>query len=159
MRKRKSIGTDPIEGVDESRKDKVLWTEKMDEYLIDALLHQQTIGNRVDGTWSSVALSNVSKELSEKLEMDINKDRVKNRLKTIKQKFSSCFDLFKNLSGFAWCPVTSMWMVERETWEPLLKVCVFFLVRLIGCLYLMIFFLFWLIVYFLNRQILRHQSI
>ncbi|XP_020257073.1 uncharacterized protein LOC109833705 isoform X2 [Asparagus officinalis] len=121
MGKRNSVGSGWMESLDESKRDKLQWTEKMDECLIDALLHQQTIGNRVDGTWTCVALSNVSKELTEKLEMDINKDRVKNRMKTIKQNFNSCFDLFKNFSGFAWCPTTSMWMAEREAWEPLLK--------------------------------------
>ncbi len=73
----------------------------MDDALVDALLYQLSIGARVNGTFSSRAYDEVVKELVAKFEMNINKDKVKNRQKTLKNFFGECYDIFKEgLSGF-----------------------------------------------------------
>ena len=54
----------------------------------------------------------------------IDKQKVKNRIKTIKYNWSECYDVFKNgLSGFAWSLITKMWSAEPEVWESLIQVC------------------------------------
>ena len=54
--------------------------------------------------------------------MDLDKAKAKNRLKTIKEHFAECYDLFSHTSGFAWSPVTRMFTVEPEVWEALIEV-------------------------------------
>ncbi|KAK1560334.1 hypothetical protein Q3G72_025424 [Acer saccharum] len=78
----------------------------MDYHLIDALYTQHAQGNRVNGNFTSKAYENIVLELREKLGVDIYKDKVKNRMKSLKTNFSECYDLFNKggLSGFAWNP-------------------------------------------------------
>uniref|UniRef100_A0A2N9HZV3 Myb/SANT-like domain-containing protein n=1 Tax=Fagus sylvatica TaxID=28930 RepID=A0A2N9HZV3_FAGSY len=112
-KKSKKDGGDPSK--------EVQWTSVMDDALVDALLYQLSIGARVNGTFNSRAYDEVVKELVAKFEMDINKDKVKNRQKTLKNFFGECYDIFKEgLSGFGWNDSLSMWTAEPEVWEPLI---------------------------------------
>ncbi|KAL7204974.1 hypothetical protein ACSBR2_017987 [Camellia fascicularis] len=80
-----------------------------------------SLGNRVNGTFTS-AYDKIVKELCEIYNLDLDKAKVKNRLKTIKEHFAECYDLFKHTSGFAWSPVTRMFTLEPEVWEALIEV-------------------------------------
>ncbi|KAL0001825.1 hypothetical protein SO802_015606 [Lithocarpus litseifolius] len=104
------------------KKDREYWTAVMDDALIDALLHQHHLGNRNGSVFTTHAYDNIVKELQEKFEKPIDKQKVKNRIKTIKSNWSECYDVFKNgLSGFAWSPITKMWSAEPEVWESLIQ--------------------------------------
>ena len=47
--------------------------------------------------------------------MEINKDKVKNRQKTLKKNFHGCYDIFKDrLSGFGWNNSLNIWTAEPE---------------------------------------------
>ena len=73
----------------------------MDDTLMDAFLYQVIIGGRVNETFISKVYDDIVKELVENFHMDINKDKVKNRQKTLKFFFHECYDIFKDgLSGF-----------------------------------------------------------
>ena len=98
----------------------------MDDAFIQAMLKEQDIGNRVDGTFSSQTYSNMVDELSKTLNKDFNKNHLKNRLKTLKDHFAQCYDIFcgVTLSGFAWNSETKLFEAEDEVWEPLIAVCV-----------------------------------
>ena len=73
----------------------------MDDTLIDVFLHQMIIGGRVNGTFTSKVYDDIVKKLVQKFHMEINKDKVKNRQKTLKKNFHECYDIFKDgLSGF-----------------------------------------------------------
>ena len=50
----------------------------MDDALMDAFLYQVIIGGRVNGTFTSKAYDDIVKEVVEKVDMEINKDKVKN---------------------------------------------------------------------------------
>ena len=103
------------------KKDREYWTAVMDDALIDALLHQHHLGNRNGSVFTTHAYDNIVKELREKFEKPIDKQKVKNHIKTIKYNWSDCYDAFKNgLNGFAWSPITKMWSAELEVWESLL---------------------------------------
>ena len=52
----------------------------------------------------------------------VEKSNIKNHIKTLKGTFHSCYDLFKNMSGFAWNPITELFEAEDEVWEPLIEV-------------------------------------
>ncbi|KAI8525062.1 hypothetical protein RHMOL_Rhmol13G0199000 [Rhododendron molle] len=57
------------------------------------------------------------------MEMELNKTKIRKRLKTIKEHFCECYDLFKNrTSGFAWSPVTRTFNAEPEVWKELIAV-------------------------------------
>ena len=40
----------------------------------------------------------------------------------MKVTFHSCHDIFKNISGFAWNPITGLFEVKDEVWEPLIEI-------------------------------------
>ena len=112
------------DGIEHSSKiESLAWTSTMDDALVDAFLHQHNEGNKVNGTWTSKAYDNIVAELKVKIGEGIDKNKVKNRWKTIKGNFSKCYDFFKNgLSGFAWNPTTKLWSAEPEVWEKLFEV-------------------------------------
>ncbi|CAL5343263.1 unnamed protein product [Camellia sinensis] len=93
----------------------------MDDALIDALSHQHVEGN-INGTFTTSAYDKIVKELHEIYNLDLDKAKVKNRLKNIKEHFPKCYDLFKHTSCFAWSPVTRIFTAEPEVWEALIEV-------------------------------------
>ncbi|CAL5398530.1 unnamed protein product [Camellia sinensis] len=107
---------------EDSKREKLSWTNQMDDALIDALYHQHVEGNKVNGTFTTSAYDKIVKELREIYNLDLDKAKVKNRLKTIKEHFAECYDLFKHTSGFAWSSVTRMFTAEPEVWEALIEV-------------------------------------
>ena len=95
----------------------------MDDALMDDFLHQVTIGGRVNGTFTSKAYDDIVKELVENFHMEINKDKMKNRQKTLKFFFHECYDIFKDgLSGFGWNDSLNIWTTEPKVWEVLIAV-------------------------------------
>ena len=97
------------------KKDREYWTTIMDDALIDALLHQHHLGNRNGSVFTTHAYDNIVKELQEKFEKPIDKQKVKNRIKTIKYNWLDCYDVFKNgLSGFAWSLITKCGVLNQK---------------------------------------------
>ena len=100
----------------------------MDDALVDAFLHRVIIGGRVNETFIFKAYDDIVKELVDKFDMEINKDKVKNRQKMLKKNFHECYDIFKDgLSGFGWNDSLNMWTAESKIWEPLIAVNYHFL--------------------------------
>ncbi|XP_022031205.2 uncharacterized protein LOC110932156 [Helianthus annuus] len=64
----------------------------------------------------------VLNELSTTLEMTFTKAHLKNRLKTLKNRFSAWYDMFQgtSLSGFSWNPETQLIEAEDEVWQKLI---------------------------------------
>ncbi|KAF2304487.1 hypothetical protein GH714_032030 [Hevea brasiliensis] len=89
-------------------RDHVVWTNEMDNVLINAMLEEDHKGNRPEGTWNSGAFDNMLQVLRAAFGPVIQKSNIKNRMKTLKRTFAECKDLFHGLSGFAWNPVTKL---------------------------------------------------
>ncbi|KAD6796437.1 hypothetical protein E3N88_07333 [Mikania micrantha] len=89
---------------------------------IVAMIMEQDKGNRINGTFTSQAYNNIIEELNTKLQMNITKNHLKNRLKTLKEHFSQWYDMFRgtSLSGFSWNSNTQLIEVEDEVWEKLI---------------------------------------
>ena len=62
------------------------------------------------------------KKCSESFGYVVEKSNIKNRIKTLKGTFNSYHDLFKNMSRYAWNPITRLFEAEDEVWEPLIEV-------------------------------------
>ncbi|CAL1388264.1 unnamed protein product [Linum trigynum] len=108
------------EVADGPTRENVVWTEEMDNELLDCLLTEQRKGNRQEGQFTTHALTNVVYALRTKFpSIRLDKDKVKNRQRTLKKHFADVKDLFHNMSGFAWNPETKLFEAEREVWERL----------------------------------------
>ncbi|GKC33317.1 Myb/SANT-like domain-containing protein [Tanacetum coccineum] len=99
-----------------------VWTTQLDEAFIQAMRKEQDNGNRIDGTFTSQAYTNMVEELS-KIKKDIKKEHLKNQLKTLKDHFSQYYDIFRgaSLSGFSWNPITKLLEAEDDVWEKLIE--------------------------------------
>lgn len=106
----------------EDKRFNVKWTEHWDTVFVDALVHQQSMGNRVDKVFTTAAYNNIVNELRDRLGEPFQKDHLKNRMKTLKHHFKECHYLFSGNSDFAWCPETKSWTAEPEVWKDLIQV-------------------------------------
>ena len=106
----------------------VEWSSVMDVALVDVFLYQVIIGGRVNGIFTCKAYDDIVKELVEKFHMEFDKDKAKNRQKTLKKNFHECYDIFKDgLSGFGWNYSLNIWTAEPKVWELLITVNYHFL--------------------------------
>ncbi|GKB30551.1 putative nuclease HARBI1, partial [Tanacetum coccineum] len=79
--------------------------------------------NRPNGNFLSHAYNNIVKALSDKFNITFEKEKLKNRIKTLKKYFNQFHDVFKevSLSGYAWNPSTRLIEAEDDVWEALKK--------------------------------------
>ena len=121
------------------KKENLSWTPKMDAALIEALLVEQDKGHRVGGTFLTLAYTNVHATMQAQFkDITITKDNIQNRMKTVKKKFSKCYDLFRGtaLSGFSWNSCTKFIEAEPEVWDNLIRVSVDFKLYLLTYIYI-----------------------
>ncbi|KAJ9565567.1 hypothetical protein OSB04_001533 [Centaurea solstitialis] len=80
-------------------------------------------GNKIDSTFTPQVYTNMVEQLSKAFEMDLTKDHLKNRLKTIKEHFAKWHDVFKGvlLSGFSWDLITNVLGAEDDVLKRLIK--------------------------------------
>jgi len=104
------------------RREFTKWTEDMDNRLLNAMLDEARLGNRVDGSWTTQAYNNMLSNLHEAGFVNLNKNNVKNRQKVLKEKSREVHDLFCSLSGFAWNNISKVFEAEDEVWAELLQV-------------------------------------
>ncbi|KOM25987.1 hypothetical protein LR48_Vigan213s001000 [Vigna angularis] len=97
------------------------WIEDMDACLLYSMIEESRIGNRVDGSWTSQAYSNIIDHFHSSGYVAITKNNVKNRQKVLKDKWREEHDLFSGLSGFAWNPVSMTFQAEDEVWMDLIQ--------------------------------------
>ncbi|KAL2322488.1 hypothetical protein Fmac_026867 [Flemingia macrophylla] len=93
----KAIAPDSSIGVREFTK----WTDEMDFRHSSAMLDEARLGNRVDGSWTTQAYNNIVEALRQSGLIGITKNNVKNRQKSLKDRWREVHDLFNGLSGFA----------------------------------------------------------
>ncbi|XP_035832310.1 uncharacterized protein At2g29880 isoform X3 [Helianthus annuus] len=104
------------------KKEQIKWTESMDNIFIQSMIAQQDNGNRINGSFTSQAYNNMIEELNTKLQIELTKKHLKNRLKTLKEHFSQWYDMFRgtSLSGFSWNSETQLIEAEDEVWDKLI---------------------------------------
>ncbi|KAL2343349.1 hypothetical protein Fmac_004634 [Flemingia macrophylla] len=116
MNRGKAIAPDSSIGVREFTK----WTDDMDFRLLTAMLDVARLGNRVDGSWTTQAYNNMVESLRQSGLIGITTNNVKNRQKSLKDRWREVHNLFCGLSGFAWDESTKRFSAEPEVWDNLL---------------------------------------
>ncbi|KAI9083242.1 hypothetical protein K1719_034774 [Acacia pycnantha] len=112
----------PDANVPKSEKSLIL-TSKMDDALIESFTHELDMGHKVNGTFTPTAYANIIAHLTTLVGFKVDKDKVKNRWKTLKKKYSEVYDIFKGgMSGFSWNSSTHTWEAEDQVWEQLIEV-------------------------------------
>lgn len=104
-----------------SGRDAVFWSDRMNEYLIDSLLHQQAIGNRSESKFSSVAYDSIITGVGERFGVVIDRNNIKNRLKHIKESFNECRNLLGEDNRFRWCPESRRFNADPNVWRELIE--------------------------------------
>ncbi|XP_047176362.1 uncharacterized protein LOC124843616 [Vigna umbellata] len=97
------------------------WTEDMDARLLHCMIEESRMGNRVDGSWTTQAYTNIVDHLQSAGYVAVTKNNVKNRQKVLKDKWREVHDLFSGLSGFAWNPVSMTFHAKDEVWLDLIQ--------------------------------------
>nr|GEV84126.1 hypothetical protein [Tanacetum cinerariifolium] len=88
----------------------------MDNAFFEMMLKEKENGNKLDGSFTSLAYMNMVEELSKSIKLKIKKVHLQNRLKTLKAHFSLYNDIFRSvsLSDFSWDPITQLMNAEDE---------------------------------------------
>ncbi|XP_027915969.1 uncharacterized protein LOC114175400 [Vigna unguiculata] len=93
----------------------------MDEKLLNAMIDEARLGNKVDGSWITQAYNNMVLHLHESGFTTVTKNNVKNRQKVLKERWRDVHHLFSSLSGFAWNSLSMRFEAEDEVWSDLIK--------------------------------------
>ncbi|KAJ1381274.1 Myb/SANT-like domain [Sesbania bispinosa] len=117
MSRGKGQSTEPTQGTREVHR----WSEHMDTIMLNEFVEQERKGNQHDGNWSTEAYDHVVNSLRSVSYVDLTKQHIKNRIKTIKYRWREAYDLFNSLSGFAWNPITKRFEAEEEVWEGFIR--------------------------------------
>jgi hypothetical protein len=107
-----------------SGRDAVFWSDKMNEYLIDSLLHQQSIGNRGEARFFSAAYDSIITGVGERFGVAIDRNNIKNRLKHIKEAFYECRNILGEDTRIKWCPESRRFNADPNVWRELIQVLV-----------------------------------
>ncbi|KAJ1392860.1 Myb/SANT-like domain [Sesbania bispinosa] len=110
MNKEKGQGGDSSQGPRETWR----WYEEMDYLLITTMVDEARKGLRVDGSWVSKAYGNMVNILRAYGLPKLTQQHIKNRQKTLKDKWRKEHDMFNGLSGFALSPMTKKFEAEVE---------------------------------------------
>ena len=79
-------------------------------------------GCRINDSWTTQGCTNIVMALHEARLSGIKKTHVKNRQKSLKDRWREVHDLFDGLSGFAWNQTNKRFEAKDEVWNDLIKV-------------------------------------
>jgi len=78
------------------------------------MIDEAFMGNRIYGSWTTQAYKKIIKSLHQSGLVGITKNNVKNRQKSLKNRWREIHDLLRGLSGFAWNPSSKILDAEDE---------------------------------------------
>lgn len=113
----------------------VVWSIAMDKCLIEALAVQAKNGNKIDKCFNENAYTAVCVAVNTRFNLNLNNQKVINRLKTIKKRYKVMKDLLSQ-DGFWWNPNTKMIECDSdELWKRYIAVRLS-IIFLIPCTYM-----------------------
>ncbi|XP_042396818.1 uncharacterized protein At2g29880-like [Zingiber officinale] len=96
------------------------WTTEMDGVMLEVLREQKSKGQKEDRAFSAEAYRKVVEEINDKFSLNINKTKVMNRLKTLKEQMVLAKEIeFK--SGIGWNDSSKTFEAPLEVWKSLIK--------------------------------------
>ncbi|KAL2337289.1 hypothetical protein Fmac_011735 [Flemingia macrophylla] len=95
----------------------VVWSIAMDKCLIKALAAQAKSGNKIDKCFNENAYTAACVAVNTRFNLNLNNQKVINRLKTIKKRYKVMKDMLSQ-DGFGWNPNTNMIECDSdELWK------------------------------------------
>lgn len=95
----------------------VVWSVAMDKCLIEALVIQAKNGNKIDKCFNEIAYTAACIAVNSRFNLNLNNQKVINRLKTIKKRYKVMRDMLSQ-HGFTWNPNTRMIECDNdELWK------------------------------------------
>ncbi|KAG4180861.1 hypothetical protein ERO13_A10G191100v2 [Gossypium hirsutum] len=91
----------------------VVWSVAMDKCLIEALAIQAKNGNKIDKCFNENAYTAACIAVNSRFDLNLNNQKVVNRLKTIKKRYKVMRDMLSQ-EGFRWNPNTKMIECDSE---------------------------------------------
>ncbi|KAG6526251.1 hypothetical protein ZIOFF_016233 [Zingiber officinale] len=96
------------------------WTTEMDGVMLEVLREQKSKSQKEDRAFSAEAYRKVVEEINDKFSLNINKTKVMNRLKTLKEQMVLAKEIeFK--SGIGWNDSSKTFEAPLEVWKSLIK--------------------------------------
>lgn len=83
---------------------------------------EDRLGNRVGTTFTSEAYRNILGEMQFTFGACIQKNHLRNKIRSMKQQYSEFKDAFRGMSGFSWNWETKKFEAEDVVWESIIKV-------------------------------------
>ncbi|KAJ4807877.1 Myb/SANT-like DNA-binding domain protein [Rhynchospora pubera] len=96
------------------------WTKPMDTFLLEVLREQQLKGLKGDSGFQASAYRKAMEEINTKFNLKINKEKIQNRLKTLKDIMNLTLDALKK-SGLTWSESTKKVQAAPQVWDDLVK--------------------------------------
>ncbi|OVA18453.1 Myb/SANT-like domain [Macleaya cordata] len=96
------------------------WTQGMDERLIETFVEQVRLGQRGDKGFNDQTYSAVTKVLAERLDVDVGRKHIDNRLRTLRNEYR-LFSTLRRQAGFCWDPTRSMVTAPDGVWSEYIK--------------------------------------
>lgn len=105
----------------------VVWSIAMDKCLIESLAIQAKNGNKIDKCFNENAYTAACIAVNSRFNLNLNNQKVINRLKTIKKRYRVMRDMLSQ-DGFRWNPNTKMIECDSEDlWKRYITVSMFFI--------------------------------
>ncbi|XP_059636116.1 uncharacterized protein At2g29880-like [Cornus florida] len=93
----------------------------MDLYLLEQLHEQKLQGQKPDRNFNPSAYGVAVDAINARFPVKVNKDKMQNRLKTLKWKMDIALEVFKRDNGFAWNDITKKIDATNYVWDALIK--------------------------------------
>ncbi|XP_010247462.1 PREDICTED: uncharacterized protein LOC104590478 [Nelumbo nucifera] len=99
----------------------VMWRNEMDRCLTKTLAEQVKKGNKIDKNLTSSAYTAAVSALNKNFGLDLTKEHIRNRLKTLKKQYGILKDLLSQ-NGFEWDEKRKMVIANDSVWNDYIKV-------------------------------------
>lgn len=121
----------------------VVWSIAMDKCLIEALAAQAKSGNKIDKCFNENAYTAACVAVNTHFNLNLNNQKVINRLKTIKKRYKVIEDMLSQ-DGFWWNSNTNMIECDSdELWKKYIAVSNFSFFSIIECVQVYVKYRFW----------------
>ncbi|KAF6155218.1 hypothetical protein GIB67_019744 [Kingdonia uniflora] len=110
----------PLEVESKEKHKQLRWTPGMDECMIETFVGQVRLGQKRDKGFKNDAYNAVSRALADRLNVDVARKHIDNRLKSFRTEYHM-FRALREQSGFSWDVADNMVVATDDTWDDLIE--------------------------------------